>query len=101
MESVRQASQYFASFPDVELLIPYSEGQTMLNGNYSSPLGTVMKGVPENIYLEDKGFSDKLKITDGVFDITGNNIVLGQDIADNLGVMPGETVTVLGYRAVR
>ena len=94
-ENIMHAADYFKSLPEIKLVIPYIEGQTMLNGSFPSPSGAMIRGVPDNIYLKDKTLAEKLKITDGRFDLSGRGIVLGEDLADKLGVAAGDTVTAL------
>ena len=94
-EEIMHTAEYFKSLPEIKLVIPYIEGQTMLNGSFSSPSGAMIRGVPENIYIIDKSLSEKIKITDGNFDLSGMGIVLGVDLADKLGVSSGDTVTAL------
>ncbi len=79
----------------VSLIVPFREGQTMLNGLRPRPFGALIRGVPESLYLDDEGLADNLQISSGEFDLSGRGIVLGEDLALDLGVSPGDTVTAL------
>ena len=88
MEAVRQD-------PRVSLAVPFREGQTMLNGLRPRPVGALVRGVPANLYESDEMLAANLEISEGLFDVTGRGIVLGEELALDLGVFPGDRVTAL------
>ncbi|PIE04935.1 MAG: hypothetical protein CSA76_01720 [Spirochaetales bacterium] len=81
------------------LVVPFREGQTMLTGVRPRPAGALIRGVPENIYERDKGLASNLFMVEGEFDLSGSGIVLGRELALNLGVEAGDTVKALDLGA--
>ena len=81
--------------PRVALTVTFREGQTMLSGERPRPLGALVRGAPETLYKEDKALAGHMEIIDGLFDISGRGIVLGDELAVSLGVYPGDKITAL------
>ena len=77
------------------LATPFREGQTMLRGKRPRPVGALLRGVPPGLYIEDESLASRLNIVDGAFDLQGYGVVLGDELALDLGVSPGEQLTVL------
>jgi lipoprotein-releasing system permease protein len=88
-----------AEDPRVLLAVPFREGQTMLNGVRPRPAGALLRGVPETLYIEDKELAKRLDIVDGDFDVSDSGIVLGDELALELGVSPGDSVGALDLGA--
>jgi len=78
----------------------FQEGQTMLSGRRPRPSGALIRGTEENLYINDSVLAQYLEIVEGVFDISGSGIVLGDELAVNLGVSPGDTINALDLTAV-
>lgn len=89
-----------AEDPRVLLAVPFREGQTMLNGVRPRPVGALLRGVPETLYIEDKELAKRLDIVDGYFDVSDSGIVIGDQLALELGVSPGDSVGALDLGAV-
>jgi len=87
------------SDPRVRLTVEFQEGQTMLNGKRPRPSGVLIRGTDENLYVNDSSLAEYLEIVEGEFDITGRGIVLGDELAVNLGVSPGDRITALDLGA--
>ncbi len=67
----------------------------MLNGLRPEPVGALIRGVPEDLYETDTLLAENLEISEGRFDLSGRGIVLGEELALELGVFPGDTLTAL------
>ena len=81
--------------PGVALAIPFREGQTMLSGRRSLLAGALIRGLPPDVYENDKSLADRLEIFDGEFNLHGRGIVLGRELALSLGVLPGDSISTL------
>ncbi len=79
----------------VILTVEFQEGQTMLSGKRPKPSGALIRGTELNLYENDAALAKYMDIVDGNFDITGQGIVLGDELAVNLGVSPGDYITAL------
>ena len=83
------------SDPGVHLATPFREGQTMLNGQRSGFSGTLVRGVPPDVYITDASLASRLKIVEGRFDLENGSIVLGNELALDLGIGIGDSVRVV------
>ncbi|OQX29519.1 MAG: hypothetical protein B0D92_03340 [Spirochaeta sp. LUC14_002_19_P3] len=79
----------------VRIAVPFREGQTMLSSGRGHLSGALIRGVPEDVYIKDKGLASRLDISEGRFNLAGSGIVLGEELALNLGVIPGDRIIVL------
>ena len=93
-------NEIIASDPRVRLTTGFQEGQTMLSGKRPRPTGALIRGTEVNLYINDKALSKYMNIVEGEFNITGRGIVLGDELAVNLGVSPGDSITALDLGAV-
>lgn len=80
---------------EVRIATPFREGQAMIIGRYRQPVGALLRGVPQDTYIMDEKLSDQLEIVEGKFDLRANGIVLGAELAMNLGVTTGKTISAL------
>lgn len=87
--------EVISSDPRVSSTTLFREGQTMLSGDRPRPLGALVRGAPESLYIDDKGLAANMDIVEGRFDLSGRGIVLGDELAVNLGVSPGDSITAL------
>lgn len=94
-EDLLEALEIIQSDPRVFLAMPFREGQTMLNGRRPRPAGALVRGVPESTYRDDVLLAENLDIIDGSFNVAGRGIVLGEELALDLGVAPGDRLTAL------
>ncbi|MCR5762339.1 MAG: ABC transporter permease [Treponema sp.] len=83
--------------PLVRNMTLFSEAQGLLVDSYSGmQSASLIRAVPDDIYVYDKGFSRELEIISGSFDIeSDDSIVIGYDLACNLHVTVGSVVNLL------
>lgn len=81
----------------VKIALVFREGQTMLNGISPRPQGALLRGLPNDAYIRDESMASRLKIVSGSFDLSGNGIVLGDQLAYKLGVDRGDNLTLLNF----
>ncbi len=83
--------------PGVTSVIPFFQKQVLLKGR-SGEYGTEVMGVPSYYPKDDKDFKKQFQMTDGNFEIEDNkSIVLGDNLAHNLGVSVGSWVEVMVF----
>lgn len=77
--------------------MPYFDKQALLKGNLNV-WGALLKGIPTDLYKTDPDFSNNFKIEDGDFNLDKpKSIILGYNLAINLGVSVGNYVDVTVY----
>lgn len=82
-------------YPDVRGSAPYIVGQGMLVGDYGSQ-GIILRGISSDLEGNVDDLAEKMKIG-SLSDLKANafNIVLGVDIAKQLGIKVGDKVNIL------
>jgi lipoprotein-releasing system permease protein len=86
--------------PGVVAAIPFCEFQGLIRSNGSgrgrrnTPQGLLVRGLPPNAVKADKGLASKLEFEAGYFDLDGESILLGTELARSLGARLGDEVTV-------
>lgn len=83
--------------PLVRNITPFYEAQgLMVDSNSGMQAASLLRAVPDDIYLTDKEFSNQLEIVSGSFDIENDDsIVIGYDLAYSLHATVGSTVNLL------
>lgn len=82
--------------PMVRAVVPFTEQQVIVEGRYSGPRGCLIRGLPVDVAGLDRGFSERLEMVEGSFDLSSSmGIVLGAELARHLGIGSGDTVSVL------
>ncbi|GAG95563.1 unnamed protein product, partial [marine sediment metagenome] len=80
----------------VRSIVPFTEHQVIAEGRTSNPRGCLIRGLPPEVTLKDPSFMNHLDVVDGDFDLhTPGSIVLGTELARQLGVAAGDTVTLI------
>lgn len=86
-----------SQIPGVEAVIPYFDRQALIKGRLNT-WGSLIKAYPKKFYETDKIFKDKFKIIDGELDFSEpHSIVLGENLAMNLGATVGSWVYLTVY----
>lgn len=81
----------------VEIAIPYFERQALLKGSLNV-WGAMLMGIPPDTYKKDKDLKKQFGMQEGAFDLSEDkSIVLGYNLAMNLGVTVGSYVFVTIY----
>ncbi|MEM5948890.1 ABC transporter permease [Spirochaetia bacterium 38H-sp] len=92
MESAakRLSDTGFFAFPEIDGvgLVLSENGRT----------GVTVKGIPNDVYKNDKGLQDAIRIESGTFELVGNNAVIGVEVARQLGLTTGDNLKLLTTR---
>jgi lipoprotein-releasing system permease protein len=84
------------SIPGVSAVTEFADIQTIIQGFLSNQVGAAVRAVEPDVLDKDQGFAERLTIINGSFDlIDENSIVLGSDMAHEIGVRTGDTVNLL------
>lgn len=81
---------------EINAITPFIDIETIIRGFFDDQRGASVRAVEQDILLKDCGLADKLTMTKGSFDLSGeHSLVLGGDLASRLGVGPGDIVNLL------
>lgn len=99
LEGYREITDVLSTIPGVVSALPFTEAQVMLT-NRGRAWGALVRGFPEERFNQDK-----LNITNVVAGRIEaapeiNGVILGVELARNLGVTAGDEVTIVSPRAV-
>lgn len=95
LDNWRELDQKLTDFPHVEGAAPFINGQVMINADRRVS-GTMLNGIMPDYEARVSEVADKMKagkLSDLVAGQFG--IVLGAELANYLGVMPGDKITVI------
>ena len=84
-----------SQIPEISVVQRFYESQALVAGRRGKQQGALIRSVSADIMKTDAGFAKEISIINGDFDLQGNSIVLGSSLAMNLGVAPGDNVTLL------
>ncbi len=95
LDNWRELDQKLADFPHVEGAAPFISGQVMINADRRVS-GTMLNGIMPDYEARVSEVADKMK-TGKLSDLVAGQygIVLGAELANYLGVMPGDKITVI------
>jgi lipoprotein-releasing system permease protein len=83
--------------PGVKTVMPYFQNQALIKGSLNVR-GTEIMGVPSRVVEEDKDFLKQFVMQEGKFDLSSpNSVILGYNLAWNLGASIGSFVYVTVY----
>jgi lipoprotein-releasing system permease protein len=82
--------------PGVRAVVGYVESQAIAEGGFGRQRGCLVRGVPPDIMEHDPGFRQALQVVQGGFDLSeAGSIVVGAELARQLGVAAGDSLTLL------
>jgi len=80
----------------VSAVLPFVELQTIARGDSVTQHGCLVRGVGGDAAVEDPSLVRRMDFVDGSFDLRqGDSIILGAELATYLGVVVGDTVSIL------
>ncbi len=83
---------------DIISVIPYFDGEGIIKSRWSTR-GIIIKAFPEDVLQQDSGFKNEIKVPKGEFDLSeDDHILLGEELAREMGVFVGDFVSVLTFR---
>ncbi|MCQ2603694.1 MAG: ABC transporter permease [Spirochaetia bacterium] len=99
-ESPEEFVEKIRSMENVRMAFPYTEGNGIL---YSSGgrTGITVRGIPDNVYSQDEGFSRYISVSEGEFSLSEkDSIIISRETAALLKVGCGDTVKLLTAKQV-
>ncbi|MCI1209060.1 MAG: ABC transporter permease [Treponema sp.] len=86
--------QFCADSEQIRAAVPFYEAQSLMVGTANRQAAAIVRAVPADICSKDNGFAKELTLVSGSFDLSGDTIVIGADLARNLGVTLGSSVNL-------
>jgi len=91
-----EASRIIATVSGVRTAVPFVDIQALIRGAFSEPDGVNIRAVPVDVLQRDESLAERLDMVAGSFDVHGTGtVVLGSELARNLGVQVGDVVHAL------
>ncbi len=81
------------SMPGVVSVLPYRDVQSIARGFFGEPAGVLIRAVPHDALVRDRGLSEQLSISTGEFSFVDDAVVLGHELARFLGLRVGDEVS--------
>jgi len=86
---------------NIAAALPFLDAQTIARGTSRSQQACFVRGLPSDANKQDAGLAEKLKFEDGFFDLeSANTILLGSELARNLGVRVGDAIDLLSISGI-
>jgi lipoprotein-releasing system permease protein len=90
-----------ALLPMVRAVVPFSEQQVIVQSRYLGGRGCLLRGLPAEVSDLDPGFRAHMTMVEGALELADpQDMVLGVELARQLGVEVGDTVSVLALGGV-
>ena len=80
----------------IKTITPFLEAHGLLVGKRGKQQAALLRAIPQSVIYEDLGFANEVDVYSGEFDLeTSRAICLGSELAKNLGVTVGDSVSIL------
>ena len=81
---------------NIKTITPFLEAQGLLVGKRGKQQAALLRAIPQSVIYEDLGFANEVDVYSGEFDLESPRaICLGSELAKNLGVTVGDSVSIL------
>ncbi|MEX2691018.1 lipoprotein-releasing ABC transporter permease subunit [Rhizobium mongolense] len=85
----------FAAVPGIRMALPLVEGQTLASGQAGAGTGALVRGIRAEDLTKLKTVSDNIKSGDLVGFASGQGVLVGSRMAEQLGLQAGDTITLI------
>lgn len=93
-DSVDNSISVLSNNKEILSIVPYYDGEGIIRSSYITR-GLLIKALPGDVLNRDNGFQREIDIQ-GIFDLsTSNSIVLGAELARDLGTVIGDSITIV------
>jgi len=88
-------TEKFAAVPGIRMALPLVEGQTLASGQGGAGTGALVRGIRAEDLTKLKTVSDNIKSGDLVGFASGQGVLIGSGMANQLGLQAGDTITLI------
>ncbi len=93
--SLKEFIEASGDIANISAVVPFADHQVILTSGDGFSTGIQIRFADEQALLADTGFMDKIRMTTGNFDLSGDHtILLGADLARSVNVFTGDKVTL-------
>lgn len=95
------ADEYIEALPEIKGTALFRDSQTLVQGEFSDYRSVMVRGISEESALSDTGLMEHVHIEEGDFQLEKDGmpgVVIGAQLAGNLGVRPGDTLQMVSMR---
>ncbi|TDW24785.1 lipoprotein-releasing system permease protein [Rhizobium azibense] len=85
----------FGAVPGIRMALPLVEGQTLASGQAGAGTGALVRGIRAEDLTKLKTVSDNIKSGDLVGFASGQGVLIGSRMAEQLGLRAGDTITLI------
>ncbi|MBO5442331.1 MAG: lipoprotein-releasing ABC transporter permease subunit [Alphaproteobacteria bacterium] len=89
----QQAVRDIEEFEHVTMVIPMIESQLLVSAGKAAE-GAMIRGISKEDLLKKQILADGLSALD-INDFSGNNVIIGKRLANKMGIIPGEEITLI------
>ncbi len=89
----KEAVKEIAEFEHVKLVIPLIENQLLVSSGQAAE-GAMVRGISAEDLVKREILKDALTGVD-LKDFTGNNVIIGARLAQKMGIIPGDEITLI------
>ncbi|MFB9912706.1 lipoprotein-releasing ABC transporter permease subunit [Rhizobium paknamense] len=90
-----ELAKKLAAVPGVTMALPLVEGQTLASGKGGAGTGALVRGVRADDLMKLKEVSGNIKTGDMVGFTSGQGVLIGSRMANDLGLQAGDTITLV------
>ncbi|MBB4954247.1 lipoprotein-releasing system permease protein [Agrobacterium vitis] len=90
-----ELAKKFASVPGVTMALPLVEGQTLASGKAGAGTGALVRGIRPEDLMKLKEVSSNIKTGDMVAFTSGQGVLIGSRMANDLGLKAGDSITLV------
>lgn len=95
LDNYADLADRFSKVPGVKEAIPLVEGQTLASGKAGAGTGALVRGVRADDFGKLKMVADNIRQGDLVGFASGEGVVIGTRMAEQLGLSAGDTITLI------
>lgn len=85
----------FSAVPGVTMALPLVEGQTLASGKQGAGTGALVRGIRPEDLMKLKEVSSNIKTGDMVAFTSGQGVLIGSRMANDLGLKAGDSITLV------
>jgi lipoprotein-releasing system permease protein len=90
-----ELAKKFAAVPGVTMALPLVEGQTLASGKAGAGTGALVRGIRPEDLMKLKEVSSNIKTGDMVAFTSGQGVLIGSRMANDLGLKAGDSITLV------
>lgn len=79
----------------VSAVVPYVQSEVLSESSFRDPQALLVRGMPKDVMQRDSGFAQAIEIVRGGFELSGNSVVIGSELAQFAGLGLGSQLRLV------